>query len=183
MKKYIDYFFWKRTWFRIGFILFPTWAFIFLIFAPYSWVNWHYTKDIICFVYLISIVAAIMDNKCVNGPDNPFVITKDGMACYLQWYKRVADVDQRYAVNRLMAHNKYLLTEAGGHAGSICFKSESVYGLTDEEFNKKFQGYNYLVWLCDFDDYCNERAITGRYYLAFCEYVIKYRQKKGHLLS
>lgn len=80
MKKYIDYLFWKRTWFRMLFVLFPSWLLICVLVAyyilpdhgsmllPYEWT----IKNIICAVYITTVVCAMIDNEDIDNPPNPF---------------------------------------------------------------------------------------------------------------
>ena len=72
MKKYIDYLFWKRTWFRLFFILIPGWivsfALILGIGEPDS--NKRYTY-IICTI--IIWILAMIDTGNMDKVESPFI--------------------------------------------------------------------------------------------------------------
>jgi hypothetical protein len=71
IKKYIDYFFWKRKWFRRWFIFVPIWALpLFGILGPDK-----YTSDIFVSFYLFTISLALYDN-IEDTPPSPKTGTK-----------------------------------------------------------------------------------------------------------
>ena len=72
MKKYIDYLFWKRTWFRVFFILIPTWIVPVAYFIGIGAEGSDLRKAYGFFVILLWI-ACIVDNKEVDCPQNPFI--------------------------------------------------------------------------------------------------------------
>lgn len=79
IKKYIDYLFWKRTWFRIPFIVLPTLAIIITILInDYMKEKVFNVNKIASFIYLVLFSLAMYDNKDVDKPKNPFKkISKD----------------------------------------------------------------------------------------------------------
>lgn len=72
MKKYIDYLFWKRTWFRILFIILPTLAIIFGVCVNYYFGDMFNINKTVMALYLFMFIIAMYDNKGVDRPKNPF---------------------------------------------------------------------------------------------------------------
>jgi hypothetical protein len=79
MKKYIDYLFWKRTWFRMFFVMIPTWL-VPVVYLLYK-LNWlpsdsktggDDTRLLISILYLCGFGLGILDNENVDSPSNPF---------------------------------------------------------------------------------------------------------------
>jgi hypothetical protein len=60
LKQWIDDTFWKRTWFRIGFVLFPSWIFI-LLFLKVK-----LDRNIVMLIYMISFLLGMIDNDGVK---------------------------------------------------------------------------------------------------------------------
>ena len=71
MKKYIDYLFWKRTWFRVSFILLPTWIIIPIVFDVFGEPD-SALRNMWVLIVLASWVAAMIDNEDVDQIHNPF---------------------------------------------------------------------------------------------------------------
>lgn len=73
IKKYIDYLFWKRTWFRALFILIPTLSIIIALSINHL-VNEKLfdIKKTIMVMYFVLFIAAMYDNDNVDSPENPF---------------------------------------------------------------------------------------------------------------
>lgn len=72
MKKWIDYLFWKRTWFRM-FLIFPLWL---LPIGYYMSKNCDMSPDssgrsLLCLIYIIPVVLALIDNENVDNPPRP----------------------------------------------------------------------------------------------------------------
>jgi len=57
IKKYVDYYFWKRTWFRRWFIFIPSWSILMFGLLGAD----HYTADIFVSLYLFTISLALYD--------------------------------------------------------------------------------------------------------------------------
>jgi hypothetical protein len=79
LKAYIYYFFWKRTWFRIFFVLIPTWIIPFVIVLHYYGLFPHdfleldnFLKHLISLLYFSIILSAMLDNDNIDNPNNPF---------------------------------------------------------------------------------------------------------------
>jgi len=72
MKKYIDYLFWKRTWFRVLFILLPTTAIVLGLCINHFFEPIFNINKIMMTVYLILFFLAMYDNNDVDTPENPF---------------------------------------------------------------------------------------------------------------
>jgi hypothetical protein len=68
IKKYIDYLFWKRKWFRTWFIFVPTWALpLFGYMGPDK-----YSSDIFVSFYLFTVSLALYDRIDDNKePETP----------------------------------------------------------------------------------------------------------------
>ncbi len=79
MKKYIDYLFWKRTWFRMFFVMIPTWM-VPVVYALYKLhllpkdadTGGDDTRLFISIMYLCGFALGIFDNDEVDSPPNPF---------------------------------------------------------------------------------------------------------------
>lgn len=69
MKRWIDYLFWKRTWFRMIFILFPVLAF-FVTILLYWLFNVDF-KSTLIITYVIFFILGIIDNDNMDGVDMP----------------------------------------------------------------------------------------------------------------
>lgn len=68
MKKYIDFLFWKRNWFRYSFVYFPVWM------VPVLILKGDDSDLLMVFLnlYFFIMALSLYDNKNVGGPDNPF---------------------------------------------------------------------------------------------------------------
>jgi hypothetical protein len=77
MKKYIDYLFWKRTWFRVLFILLPTLAIALVLCVNHFFGKIFDTNKTMMVIYFILFILAMVDNKNVDTPENPFKKIKD----------------------------------------------------------------------------------------------------------
>lgn len=72
VKKYIDYLFWKRTWFRLLFIMIPTLAIVLgLCINHFFGMMFNINKTIMT-VYLLLFIVAMYDNSNIDTPENPF---------------------------------------------------------------------------------------------------------------
>lgn len=71
IKAYIDYLFWKRTWFRGLFIILPSWMIIPILTGnfgePDSNIRWLWIM-----IYVFTLVIAAIDNKNVDNPPFPW---------------------------------------------------------------------------------------------------------------
>lgn len=73
IKKYIDYLFWKRTWFRALFILIPTAAIVMALVINHATNEKFFDiKKSIMTIYLILFSVAMIDNDNIDTPENPF---------------------------------------------------------------------------------------------------------------
>jgi hypothetical protein len=70
MKKFIDWLFWKRIWFRMLFVLIPTWMIpVIIISIKYGWVTWLGVwnfRILLILLYLLFLSLAIIDNKKIK---------------------------------------------------------------------------------------------------------------------
>lgn len=72
IKKYIDYLFWKRTWFRLLFIILPTLAIALVLCVNHFFgLTFNINKTIMA-VYFILFIVAMYDNDDIDRPKNPF---------------------------------------------------------------------------------------------------------------
>lgn len=73
IKKYIDYLFWKRTWFRALFILIPTLSIIIsLLINHLANEKLFDIRKSIMTIYFVLFIAAMIDNNNIDSPENPF---------------------------------------------------------------------------------------------------------------
>lgn len=72
MKKYIDYLFWKRTWFRLLFIMLPTLAIVLGLCINHFFGDMININKTVMTIYLVLFIAAMYDNKNIDRPKNPF---------------------------------------------------------------------------------------------------------------
>lgn len=77
MKKYIDYLFWKRTWFRVLFLFLPIIPFGLIIFLRCNGVDEKTAKNIASLMMIMLWAAGIYDNENVDCPPNPFKKNED----------------------------------------------------------------------------------------------------------
>lgn len=71
LKRYIDYLFWKRTWFRIFFVLIPSWIVPFAYFLGFGEPNSD-IRNIYCLAIVLMWMIALSDNDNIDNPPNPF---------------------------------------------------------------------------------------------------------------
>lgn len=73
IKKYIDYLFWKRTWFRVFFIMLPTSSIISALVINHvaEEKNFDIQKSIMIIYFLLFFTARV-DNDNIDTPENPF---------------------------------------------------------------------------------------------------------------
>ncbi len=72
VKKYIDYLFWKRTWFRLLFIMLPTLAIVLGLCINHFFGFMFNINKTIMTIYLILFLVAMYDNNNIDTPENPF---------------------------------------------------------------------------------------------------------------
>lgn len=80
--KYLNYFFFKRTWFRALVILLPTWMIpltyiLFIYFPGFLHDHEFLYKNLLCCVYFITIFLALHYNDNIDCPPNPFKTKKE----------------------------------------------------------------------------------------------------------
>lgn len=70
IKDFIDWLFWKRIWFRVIFILFPTWMIPFTwFFHKQGWIKYMGDENyriLIILIYLLFFALAIIDNEKIK---------------------------------------------------------------------------------------------------------------------
>lgn len=72
MKKYIDYLFWKRTWFRVLFLVIPVAAILLIMLLQSAGLDQQLAKNITCVVYFFLFAFGVSDNENMDCPPNPF---------------------------------------------------------------------------------------------------------------
>lgn len=72
IKKYIDYLFWKRTWFRALFIAIPTVAIMLGLCINHFFGLMLNINKTITAIYLLLFFIAMYDNDHIDKPENPF---------------------------------------------------------------------------------------------------------------
>ena len=72
MKKYIDYLFWKRTWFRVIFVMLPIIPFSLIVLLVFNGIDRETADGLAIALAVALLVLAILDNDDVDCPLNPF---------------------------------------------------------------------------------------------------------------
>ncbi len=137
MKKYIDYLFWKRTWFRVGFIMLPTWMMVPMV---CGWFGEHDSalRSFWMLVYVVTWIVAISDNDEVDSPPNPFraKINQWAMAYQYRMVQKFMDdnrkwTDQTFGDITTVATLRHLLKEVGETIDAIEEEEGGVAGVTN----------------------------------------------------